>query len=846
MRPVLERAREEIRRSWREVCELNQDHPNALTLFDPEHMPLLHDPFAGGGAIPLEAQRLGIEPLASDLNPVAVLINKAMVEIPPRLKDLAPIARDPSKNSLIEAEWSGMQGLASDVRYYGKRVEECVLQERGKLYPQVEITSEMAIERPDLKPLVGKRLKVLAWFWARTVLSPNPAFSNVEVPLVASFSISIKKGKEIWVEPIISGNTYEFKVRVEGSPTIVETVNRKGATCIMSSTPIPFEYVREQGKKGKLGSKLMAIVAESDQGRVYLSPTQDQESIAHSVQPQDYPITALPKKALGFRVQLYGMDEHHKLFTARQLSVITAFSDAIQKCHAQVVEDFLTARPSELEAATKYADAVLTYLACALSRLVTYNNTISFWNIKGGSVAFIFARQAIPMSWDYIEVNPLAKMSGNWAGGIEWVSDVVETLGYSPEGNAIQADAAEQNESSVLRIVSTDPPYYDNIGYADLSDFMYVWLRRTLKPVYPELFATIAVPKTAELVATPFRHDSKAKAEKFFLDGMTFAMQKIQKQSHPAFPITIYYAFKQAETKAGKTSSTGWEVFLDAVLRAGFSLVGTWPMRTERNSGVKRGTNALASSIVLVCRKRDALSRTVSRRQFIRELNEVLPNALDEMTRGVKDDNSPVAPVDLSQAIIGPGMSVFSKYEAVLEADGSPMTVQTALQLINRFLAEDDFDSDTQFCLHWFDDKGWEKGVFGDADVLARAKATSVNGLSEAGVLKSGGGNVQLLKWSDYPADWNPQTDTRIPIWEVLHQLIRALRQSGESSAGKLLGQPNVASRAEAARQLAYRLYTLCERKGWAEDARAYNELITSWPAIESSAPQTIQTELVN
>jgi putative DNA methylase len=438
------------------------------------------------------------------------------------------------------------------------------------------------------------------------------------------------------------------------------------------------------------------------------------------------------------------------------------------------------------------------------------------------------------MSWDFAEVNPFSTQSGSIGNSLDYTAKGVVCAG-GPLGSALQADASAQ-VLSAHKVVSTDPPYYDNIGYADLSDFFYAWLRRSLKPVFPDLFATVAVPKAEELVATPYRHGSKEKAEAFFLDGMTQAMQRLAQQAHPAAPVTIYYAFKQSETATLEgTASTGWEIFLEATLRAGFALTGTWPMRTELgNRMIGSGTNALASSIVLVCRPRPADAPAISRRAFLRELNKVLPEALDEMTRGSGDERSPVAPVDLSQAITGPGMAVFSKYAAVLEADGTPMRVRTALQLINRFLAEDDFDHDTQFCLHWFEQHGWKEGKFGEADTLARAKGTSVDGVKQAGVLYATGGVVRLLKWGEYAGEWDPQQDTRLPVWEVLHQLIRLFKASGEDGAGAVLAA--VAGKAEATRQLAYRLYTLCERAGWAEDARAYNEIVTSWGAIEAAA----------
>lgn len=486
--------------------------------------------------------------------------------------------------------------------------------------------------------------------------------------------------------------------------------------------------------------------------------------------------------------------------------------------------------------ATAYAQAVGVYLAFVVEKMVECHTTLCTWSSapKNELVVSTFRRQAIAMTWDFAEANPFAGSSGSFEKIVEAVARVLPTsfTTYVP-GYSQQADAQTQTISS-RKVVSTDPPYYDNICYADLSDFFYVWLRRTLRPIFPTLYATLAVPKSEELVATPYRHGGKEKAEAFFLNGMTEAIRNLAEQAHPAFPVTIYYAFKQAETKDHVgTSSTGWETFLEAVLRAGFSLTGTWPMRTERDSrSIGIGTNALASSIILVCRQRPADAATISRREFIRELNAALPEALDEMTRG--GVNSPVEPVDLSQAIIGPGMAIFSQYTAVLEADGTPMSARSALQLINRFLAEDDFDHDTQFCLHWFEQQGWATGKYGEADVLARAKGTSVGGLQASGVVESSKGDLRLLKWAEMPRDWNPEADQRTPIWEALHQLIRALNQDGESAAGALLAR--MPAKAEPIRALAYRLYTLCERKGWAEEARAYNELVAAWSAIEQAA----------
>jgi putative DNA methylase len=855
---VLEKARAEIRKSWRETCELNKNHSQAAELFDPERLPAFHDPFAGGGALPLEAQRLGLEAYASDLNPVAVLINKAMIEIPPKFAGRPPVNPEAcNRHDLIERQWKGVQGLAEDVRFYGQWVRDEAEKRIGHFYPPLEITADMAEERPDIKPLVGQKLTAIAYLWARTVKSPNPAFRHVDVPLASTFVLSDKKRSGAYVRPIVEGDCYRFSVEVGKPPAESRTGTKSSRAfrCLMSGTPIDFEYLREQAKLGNMGQRLLAVVAEGKSGRVYLSPTRKMDEAALAVRPRWKLNVPLPTKALGFRVQEYGMREWSDLFTHRQLAALTTFTDLIVEATRKITQDAtslgMEADDQHLDAggsgALAYAEAVSVYLTCALSRLASYNNSICHWNIIGGSVAQIFSRNAIPMSWDFIEVNPLEKMSGNWMGGIEWVSDVFRNLPASgPASIAVQSDASTQTISSG-KVVSTDPPYYDNIGYADLSDFFYVWMRKTLQPIFGELFSTITVPKAEELVATPDRHGSKQQAEAFFLGGMTGAMHRLSQQANPTFPITIYYAFKQSETgREIGTSSTGWETFLDAVMRSGLSLVGTWPMRTEKQGRMRAtGSNALASSIILVCRPRPATAKTVSRRAFLRELNQVLPEALDEMTRGSGEVRSPVAPVDLSQAIIGPGMAVFSKYAAVLEADGTPMTVQTALRLINRFLAEDDFDHDSQFCLHWFEQYGWKEGRFGEADTLARAKGTSVDGVKQSGVLFATGGIVRLLKWAEYPSEWDPVGDDRLPVWEALHHLIRIFKTEGERGAGEVLAA--VAPKAEATRQLAYRLYTLCERAGWAEDARAYNEIITSWSAIETAAaaaPKPHQSDL--
>jgi putative DNA methylase len=849
---VLEEARAEIERSWREVCELNRDHPDAATLFNPDQMPGMHDPFAGGGTIPLEAQRLGFEAFASDLNPVAVLINKAMIEIPAKFAGNPPVwsASTLGDSEILYAqEWPDNSGLAEDVRRYATWMLEEAKKRVGHLYPVVEITSELAKGRPDLKQLVGQKVTVINWLWARTIASPNPAFQHVNVPLISSYILTNKAGKETYIEPIVEGDKYEFSIRVGVPPEGLATGTKlsRGANfqCLVSGVPIEGDHIKSEGKAGRMGARLMAIVAEGKRGRIYLPPTKEIEELALNVNPNWVPNLKISGSTQYLGVKPYGMDEFSQLFTNRQLLVLTTFSDLVQEaielCYKHAKLNPWSQDESGLNdggnGPRAYAEAIGVYLAIALSKTTDSNNSLCPWEPVAQCSRQLFGRQAIPMLWDFAEANPIHDSSGGFWTNIE--VSLRSFKSFSPglkNGHAQQEDAARQS-TSAGKIISTDPPYYDNVPYADLSDFFYVWLRRSLKSIFPDLFSTMAVPKVEELVAFAYRHGGKPGAESFFLNGMTQVMHRLAEQAHPAFPVTIYYAFRQSDTEGdgGDTASTGWETFLESIIRAGFAIGGTWPMRTESVVALKNKRNALASSILLVCTRRHEQAGTISRREFIRELNIVLPDALDEMTRGTGDDKTAVAPVDLSQAIIGPGMAIFSRYASVIEADGSPMSVRTALQLINRYLAEDDFDPDTRFCIHWFEQYGWKTGEFGQADVLARSKSTSVDGLVQAGVAEAGGGSVRLLKWGEYPNKWDPRTDTRLPVWEALHHLIRILKQSGESAAGAVVAA--IPGKMEAVRQLAYRLYTLCERQNWAEDARAYNELITSWSGIESASP---------
>lgn len=863
---VLQQARDEIWQSWRAACAENVHHPRARELFDRRKLPAFHDPFAGGGALPLEAQRLGLEAYASDLNPVAVLICKAMIEIPPKFAGRPPVNSEARKEkALLTREWCGAQGLAEDVRYYGQWMRDEAEKRIGHLYPKIEVTAEMAKSRPDLKPLVGQKLTVIAWLWARTVKSPNPAFAQVDVPLASTFMLSTKPGKEVHVEPVLEGRGYRFTVKL-GKPKDAEAAKlgttagkRSAFRCLMSDVPVSYEHIRQEGKLGRMGARLMAIVAEGERRRVYLATTPEHEVIAWQAKPEWKPEMALPDNPRDFKTPNYGLTTYGDLFTHRQLVALTSFSDLILEACERVKRDAQAAGvPDDGQGlaaggcgVTAYAEAVSVYLAFIVEKLAESHSTVCTWSAapKNELVVSTFRRQALPMTWDFAEANPFAESSGSIVKTAEAVARVLSlTLGGGAGGEAAQADAATQ-QTSKDRVVSTDPPYYDNIGYADLSDFFYVWLRRMLRPVFPHLFATVAVPKAEELVATPYRHPSKEKAEVFFLDGMTQAMHRLVEQTHPAFPVTIYYAFKQSESESDAgTASTGWETFLDAMIRAGFAISGTWPMRTEREGrSIGIGSNALASSIILVCRPRGTNASTATRREFLTALKAELPAALLHLQRGN------IAPVDLAQAAIGPGMAVYTRYAKVLDAEGKPLSVREALTLINQTLdealaeREGDFDADSRWALAWFEQSGFAEGEYGVAETLSKAKNTSVGGMKEAGIVTSKGGKVRLLKPSELPEDWDPATDPRLTAWEVVHQLIRALEAGGEGAAAELVGK--LGSKAEMARELAYRLYTICERKKRASEALAYNGLVQSWPEItrlarEVGKPRTTQAVL--
>ena len=839
------------------------------------------------------------------------------------------------QGELWQREWKGAQGLAEDVRYYGLWMRAEAEKRIGHLYPKYRLTADLLAERPDLRLQglkEGDELTIIAWLWARTVKCPNPA-CGAQMPLARSFALSTKKGKQAWVEPQVERFSHPpritFTVKT-GSGSVPEgTVMRTGARCIACGTPVALDHIRSEGKAGRMSAQLMAIVAEGKSGRIYLPPLPEHAAIAEKAQPAWKPEQELQGKCR-VSVPLYGMNTFGDLFTPRQLTALTTFSDLVGEARQKVLEDarasgifppipspsptrgegeasppsadslpspvmgegsgvrelpspsmgetpgarelpspsmgetpgvrelpspFMGEGPGVREHPVRespeaYANAVATYLAFAVDKGANYWSSFCAWHISAEIMMSTYSRQALPMVWDYAEANPLSDSSGNFLLGVEQASEMLENVPAIGEATVRQANAMENTFGQGI-IISTDPPYYDNICYADLSDFFYVWLRYSIKSVYPSLFATMTVPKTAELVATPYRFDGdKRKAEEFFEAGLRQIFKNFRHTEHPLYPTTLFYAFKQTETDDetetnelffDNRASTGWETMLAGLVESGFQITGTWPMRTELVTSLKKNINALATSVVLVCRPRPEKAPTTTRREFLAALKRELPHALRELQKGN------IAPVDLAQAAIGPGMAIFSRYRAVLEADGSPMPVRAALALINQaldeFLAEQEgeYDADTRWALAWFEQYGHEQGPYGVAETLSKAKNTSVEGLAQAGFLEARAGKVRLLRRDELEADWDPLKDKRLTAWEAMQHLIHTLDREGEKGAGALLAK--LGAQGETARDLAYRLYTICERKGWAQDALAYNMLVVAWPRLKEQAGRGARQE---
>jgi putative DNA methylase len=807
-------------------------------------LPAVYDPFAGGGSIPLEANRMGLEAHAADLNPVAVLLNKCNLELAPRWTDCPPVNPDDRKGIGGSDSWRGTHGLAADVRYYGSLIRDRAREKIGNLYPKMRLPKESG----------GTEANVIAWIWTRTVASPDPAAQGKHVPLISTYWLSSKKGHLAWLVPVVDKRkmTYRFEVQ-SGTPKDKDAIKggtksgKKGFRCLLTGSPMDFDYVREEFHQGRSGSQLVAVVVEIPRGKTYLPGTPEQENVARAAKPKGFPESDLPKQALGFRIQNYGIKHHWQMFTPRQLVAMVTLSDLVKQVAVDVERDATHAGLASPQA-KEYANTVITFLALAIDRCADFNCAYSTWKPSGQQQMHLFTRQVIPMVWDFAEANLLGEKAICWHNAVDICADAIESLlpAKTMLGSARQIDAATGANGISNLLVSTDPPYYDNIGYAALSDFFYVWLRRSVGSVYPDLCSTLLVPKLQELTASPERFDGdKEKAKEHFEAGFRKAFTALREKMDPRFPLTVYYAFKQDdedsaveeedERVSGVDLTTGWETLLEALTSSGFQVTGTWPVRASQAWRMRAmGSNALASYVVLACRPRPASAPLATRKEIINLLRHDLPKALRNLQYGN------IAPVDLAQAAIGPGMAVFTRYAKVIESDGTAMTVRAALGIINQVLdevlaeQEGDFDPDTRWALAWFEQFGMKEEAFGIAETLSKAKNTAIKGLVEAGVVKAKSGKVQLVSRAELPSNWNPATDKRLTVWETTQHLIRTLETKGEAEAAILLNR--LGGLGETARELAYRLFSICERKKWADEALAYNGLVIAWPELSKLA----------
>jgi len=795
--------------------------------------PALLDPFAGGGAIPLEAQRLGLEAHAHDLNPVAVMINKAMIEIPPRFANKVPV--NPSSCGMKDIGWVGVQGLAEDVRYYGEWMKQEAFKRIGHLYPKVKVPQSQG----------GGEATVIAWIWARTVKCPNPA-CGIMTPLAKSFDLSKKKGHEACVEPLFDNGKVQFHVYIGRSSKINGTVKRSGATCACCGTSIPFSYIRDEGKNHRLSAQMMAVVAEGKKQRIYMTPDVEQIRAADVIKDESVSLGSLAYYPGYINPVAYGLEQIEDLFSPRQFNMLIKLSDLIDVTRGEVEKAAIQAGMSNNHVhlrdggtgALAYSEAVSVYLSFAVDRQVDLSSSISSWINTIGAIRNTFGMTGISMSWDYAESNPFSNSTGCFTNMINWVYKCLNTLPASGFGISNQKNA--QNDSGLSGImVSTDPPYYSNVPYADFADLFYSLMRRSQKNVYPELFSVMLTPKAEELVADPYRHGGKETATVHFETGMIEACKRIYEATSDEIPVTIYYAFKQTETDPDDENapevSTGWETILTAIITAGFSITGTWPIRTERSvRTIAQSANALASSIVLVCRKRvDNVAQT-TRGNFINMLRRELRPALQKL------QSSNIAPVDLAQSAIGPGMGVYSRYSQVLEADGTPMTIRSALKVINQELdlyfneQDGELDSDSRFCVELYSQIAFNEMPFGDANTLATAKNTSIALMASHGILYAQGGRVHLIERPELPESIHEDGSS---IWLLCQQLTYRMEKEGVEGCAKAIFNM-FGSNAERAKDLAYRLYTIAERKKWPQEAYAYNALVVAWPEIQSRAAE--------
>jgi putative DNA methylase len=825
---VLERARKEIRKS----CD--------------GELPPVYDPFSGGCSIPLEAQRLGLPAYGSDLNPVAVTIGKAMIEIPEAFKNRKPVHLD-IKN---RAFYNNCDGLAEDIKHYGEWLKHRAAEKIGKLYPKIQLPEELG----------GTNKEAIAWIWARTIPSPDPAYAEVQVPLVSNFVLNAKKDKESWIEPQINktDKTITWAIRRSGIADEIKNAKlgttagkRQGFRCIFSNAPISYDYIRSKTKQGKMKSTLIAMVTSGEEGRVFVSPDTYHQNVVENIHQEFRPDLKLAKNPRDFKTVNYGMETFGDLFTDRQIMALKTFSGLLEELRKKIIKD---ANKSDLisderslndggRGSMAYAEAISLYLSFAITKMADRGSTVCTWDASRASIRNTFSRQAIAMTWDFAESNPFSGLTGSWDSCVEWIWKVVENFNPASFGRVTQDDAQTVNLIDNV-VISTDPPYYDNINYSELSDYFFCWLKPILKPIFPNIFSTMSAPKEEELVANPYRHSGEQNAEIFFLDGMRKAITNMRDSSSSSIPTTIYYAFKQSEIKNEGISSKGWATFLQAVIESGYAIVGTWPLRTEMaNRMVASGTNALANSVVLVCRNRDENNESITRLEFIRELKRTLPSSIMNLQA------ANVSPADMPQSAIGPGMAIFSKYSKILEADDSHMTVKTALQIINAELDEylnnlhGDFDQNTRFTATWFEQNGYEKGDFGAANSLATARGISVESVKHAGIVESSAGKVRILKREELDSNWEPNSGTHLTVWECCQYLVREYGDGGETAAAMLIKKMGF-EKADAVKDLAYYLYDICSNKRQdAKEATSYNALIAGWSDIMRMANSIHDTD---
>jgi putative DNA methylase len=759
-----------------------------------EKGPTVIDPFCGGGSTLVEAQRLGLAAEGADISAVAVLVTKLLTEIPPQVE---------AQTAITEPALAGIPGFQADVRHYATWIHDRAQEELADLYPSA----------PNGDP-------VIAWWWARTVASPDPSVGGAQVPLVSSWQLSATRSNEAIVRPIVSSDRRAVSFEMTSGGTAPPPSKEQ---CVITGTPITFEYLRGEGAAGRLGMRLIAGISDGPHGRSYWIADEDHLSAAERARPLDPPETELPDN-LGFRVQNYGVTRWDQLFTRRQLAMLETFARLVAAIPERVQSD--GGDPDR----SKWIAAVL---GLCLGKLAQRSSTLVAWRTRRDAKSKAepaFGRNDLPMTWDFAEVNPFAGSVGDWNRIVELSLNAFEYI--EPRGPASAVfleDARTFVASKSNAMCVTDPPYFDAIGYSGLYDFFYIWLRRALKASHEELFSTVLSRRDTELIADPGRHNkSRTAARQYFIDGFTDTFELVRSAADPAFPTVVVYAYRES----GGQGATGWEAMLQAIVAAGLSITGTWPIHgTGRTRLRGQGSNALATYVVLVCRPRSQDAAVVGVADFIRALRSEIPMAVRVLQAAT------IAPVDLAQAVIGPGMRVYTSYREVLDADGKSVAVGTALSHINRVLGETldqqeaDFDAPTRWAVAWYAENGFGAGDFGRADHLARAKVTSVDALRHSGIVGAEAGRVWLVG-RDALASYDPMADSTPTVWEATQWLAWELSRHGELAAAEALQRLSVDR--EAVRELAYLLFSIADRSGSADEAVAYNSLVLAWPELEA------------